>query len=219
MFSFLLIARLALITMPSFSIGQTHFYDEIGFPAALGEFSSEPLMVNKFSFTSSNLNKRSGVGPSKKHFGMDGTSQDSIQPSAKPTPVPYSSFFKNAPVFLKNQSQKGNGIEELSLKVSELINTLDDELIVQTTWLENNSKLLEDCQTLAQHALLEPQRLSDMERLWAIGIWAALENGRQFNPTPEIQLQFLIECNTQVNLEIHAASGESIYQGAWGSRN
>ncbi|KAH9810235.1 hypothetical protein DFH28DRAFT_903222 [Melampsora americana] len=205
MFSTLFFIRLALITMSSFSVAVRHFYDRLGFPPTVPDSVGEPITVNMLSFSKSDhVNNEPGIATCKKRFGRKGTSKVSVEPRIPPMNAPYSSFYRNSRIFEKNPSHTGNGIPELAWKVSELINTLNEDTVLQTEWLNSNLELVKDCQELAENALLQPKRLSELERLWAIGIWVALQTGRGGNT--EEKTKFLEGCNKQVYLEIQATS-------------
>ncbi|KAH9810232.1 hypothetical protein DFH28DRAFT_903372, partial [Melampsora americana] len=196
--------RLALITMSSFSISVTYFYEELGFPGGLGEFSSESIMVNRASFKSVDVKPGSSeAAPWERSFGMDQAKPIPINPIASKIPVPYYSLYKNARFFWKKQFQVDSGIKELAVKVLNLLNTLSDDLILQTSWLEKNVDLVKECQDLAHKALLEPKNLNDLERLWAIGIWVALETGREGKTKDNIKIPQGLD--KKVCLEIKAA--------------
>ncbi|EGG10736.1 uncharacterized protein MELLADRAFT_60278 [Melampsora larici-populina 98AG31] len=94
------------------------------------------------------------------------------------------------------------GIQKLAEKVLVLVNTLDNQHVPQTDWLKKHEHLVKECQDLAQEALLNPQYLKDLERLWATGIWVALEIGK-WGRTDNIPMPDGLR--NQVKLEIQAA--------------
>ncbi|KAH9810246.1 hypothetical protein DFH28DRAFT_1224809 [Melampsora americana] len=199
----LAIFRLSLITMPLFPVTARPFFDRIGFPTELPDYPEGPIMVDIFSFRPDDVPKKSWSARFKILLGMSGTNRVAMDPGPPQTHIPYYSFYKNAHFFQKKYTQKENQIKELAEKVLKLVDTLDYTSISQKSWLDKESPLVKECQTLAHRALLEPKLLKDLERYWAIGIWVALETGRTGLPYSEIE--FPKDVNKQINLEIQFA--------------
>lgn len=208
MLSPLVFVHLALITIP-FSVAVVHFYDKIGFPPQLQESWDEPIMVNTYSFKSTDVNQNLDPTPSKNFFGLwwGRNSKIPAKPRIESMTAPYDSFYKNTQPFPIFSSCSNNGIIELASKVLNLVDTLDEQPIDQAKWLQKYSILVQDCQNLAQNSFLKPQDLNDRERLWAIGIWVALVKGKKDNL--DFRSQIPEGLTTQVYLEIQAAWRES----------
>ncbi|KAH9810247.1 hypothetical protein DFH28DRAFT_504844 [Melampsora americana] len=190
-----------LITLLSFSLAGMHFYDQMGFVDASPAFPDGQKMVNTFSFKSHNDNERS-LATTVRQMATSNTRQDSLELSVPSMNIPYSSYYKSAWIFHENQSHKGDQIKELASKVLKLASTLDHKPILQYLWLQENLVLVEECQSLAKNALLEPKKLNNLERLWASGIWLALETGKK--PNMSSGLKIPQKLNKQVYMEIQA---------------
>ncbi|KAH9810248.1 hypothetical protein DFH28DRAFT_1065093 [Melampsora americana] len=190
-----------VIFIPSVATA-SHFYDQIGFPHHVLEFSDGQKIVKMFSFQPDEINVRQGASTVQRFLGMVRASKVAMEPGRPPMRVPYYSFYKSSQKFYQKQSHKGNSIKELASKLLQLISILSDVSVFQSIWLRNNLNLVEECQVLAQNALSNPQNLNDLERLWAIGIWVSLQIGTRENRTSELQIpQFF---SKQVILEIKA---------------
>ncbi|EGG10547.1 uncharacterized protein MELLADRAFT_60319 [Melampsora larici-populina 98AG31] len=200
MFSPLLFFRLAIITMQLTSAILTArpFIETTEFPAQVPDFPEGPIMVNMFSFKPDDVPK-TPWSATFRHLGMSVANRVAMDPGPPQTHIPYYSFYKNAQSFQKKYTQKGNQIKQLAEKVLELVKTLDYSPAVQNIWLSKKSELVQECQTLAYQALLEPKKLQDLERYWAIGIWVALEKGKKEDIHSEIEIPG--DFNKQVYLE------------------
>ncbi|EGG10734.1 uncharacterized protein MELLADRAFT_60280 [Melampsora larici-populina 98AG31] len=193
--------------MPSCSLGQGHFYDEIGFPLTFHTYQPEDVMVNKLSY--SHELPKTPPTTSRRNFlrgALGRTRQASIDPLNELLPVVYNSFFKTTKTIQDLQSQPSQpvhfGIQKLAEKVLVLVNTLGNQHVPQTDWLKKHEHLVKECQDLAQESLLNPHDLKDLERLWATGIWVALEIGK-WGRTDNIPMPDGLR--NQVKLEIQAA--------------
>ncbi|KAH9810226.1 hypothetical protein DFH28DRAFT_903367 [Melampsora americana] len=134
------------------------------------------------------------------------TKKEPIESNARLLPVEYNSFFKNAKTIrdLEPESSlpKSAAIQNLANKVRTLVHTLPDTPVPQTSWLETNQALVQECQRLSEEALSQPQSLGNLERLWAVGIWTALETGKKEKTKDNIH--FTSEYK-QVSVEVQVA--------------